>query len=1226
MKTYSSEEIEINKNNQDWMNQEIEQSNGFVLYKMKEYKIYPDKDILLNNHHPIAIQFLMDNYNLTIEEKENIMDLLSSSGKDKKLFKDGLDLDTIDDFLSKKKEIPEDSILSLDIIVKHANYLLEEDSYKIENILKNSFKKITIKDFSTIPTEIKKKYPWIYTYNKRLFKNRNYGIEYYELIKNKKNRLSLKTFLYFPFEEKDSEMMNRILKDSHYNEFNRNSYQDLVNLKLDRWISKLEYAKKYNPSDIKIFDLKEIQEYKKEIQNILLNSQKEGWRKGFNVIHNASINLNQLELLMDDEFFEKLKKETSEYRLFNYIDKDFSNERKEKEIFLRNYYMNTVIQKIPKVSLKEINIFLEVAKQVFHEFGYQDDEKKEQLLQKIQIMTDFVLEKDIDNHNINFFLKLESDIFTMNNNDFAKKNFDKFVNPNSFFFLIKIWKEYSSQREDLERISQVNCEQMIFKVIEKLNNKNFFKDEKIQKNYQLFFLKIIEYFENQDFKYVRGGFKNELSELKKTLLPKGLLDKIKTPKINFEKDNYNFLSYDKNNLEDIQYPEIIQEIEPTFVEEYFQQQKKWPEKLFRYFIQNAEQKENQLILKKYIQMFQGEIENEPYFENVLKSPYQKYFYENHSFEKDEKLLKEIKDLYQYQQSLRSKERILSQKLDTEAYRLSDKFNFDKIEKEKNWDSVNIAELNPEDQMKGLLYFYKQREKISKEIEPKQKQISFSFLENYLSEQLKNENYEEIVWLDTNHYLYNLKNNIKEHFKNMNYEQFLKNIENPCFLKTIYSLTEINEKKILQLQQFTNEQCKEITNCMLKAFQKNKIFEYTSENKIKYYLEKIFYLFDQEKVDFIKDYMKENYPEYLLYSYDYSIGSFYNPSLFIKEPYSKEELLEIYESIYKKYKTYIIHTDTNDRISNFMKNMLCGHLERNKMSDEEKQKEMEKYLEKINFFKEKNPAIYLLSIYADIANAFNINWGKKKENNQSITKDESENMFLSKYVDIPKALEGIKIFLDTFESPHISKKDKEEINALIQNFNFQLYFEENNNNIYNSYLSKEDSLMIADFFIKHYPLILFKMERLGSIANLQDYIKEYKQDYYSLENIQNILYPKEDLIPAYFALENNQGEINTSGQEILKFFKNAIDYAVTKNDLSIIEYIAFEIESYQFVEKNFDYEKKAKYYHNKQNISTMIIDFLQENEEMNEYFNKVKLKILLDKTLIENKVKNKFNKI
>lgn len=1223
MKKYSKEEIEINKNNTQWIYEEIEQSNGFILYKMKEYKIYPNKDILINQHHPIAIQFLIDNYDLTIEEKTNIMDLLSSSGKDKKLFKDGLDQDTLDDFLSKEKEIPEDSILSLDIIIKHANYLLEEDSYKIENVLKNSFQKITINDFSTIPDEIKKKYPWIYTYNKRLFKNRNYGIEYYELVKNKKNSLSLKTFSYFPFEEKDLDMIDKILKDSHYNEFHSNNYQNLVNLKLDRWISKLEYFKKYNPKDVTIFDLEEVQKYKKEIQDVLLKSQKEHWRRGFNAIHNASIKLNQLELLMDDQFFEKLKKQTSEYRLFNYIDKDFPKERKEKEIFLRNYYMDTMIKKIPKISLDEINIFLEVAKHVFYEFNYLQEEEKNKVLEKIKKITDFVLEKDINNHNINFFLKLEKNIFAMNNEDFSNKNFDKFVNPNAFFFLIKMWKEYSSQREELERISQINCEHMIVKVIEKLNDKNFFKDKKIQKNYQIFFLKIIDYLENQDTKHIRKGFQNELSELKKILLPKDLLNKIYIQSINFEKDDYNFLTYDVHNLDDVQYPEIIQQIEPNFVEEYFQEKKQWPKNLFRYFINNADQKENQIILKRYIEMFQKEIENSSYLESILKSPYQKYFYVNHSFEKDEKLLKEIKDLDQYQKSLRSKEKILSQKLNTEAYRLSDKLNFDKIEKEKNWDSVNIAELNPEDQMKGLLYFYKQCEKISKEIEPKQKQISFSFLENYLLKQLKNENYEEIIWLDQNHYLYHLKDNIKEYFNNMSYEQFLKNIENPYFLKTIYSLTEINEKQILQLQQFTNEQCKEITNHMLKAFQKNKIFAYTSENTMKYYLEKIFYLFDQEKVDFIKDYMRENYPEYLLYSYNYQIGSLYHASLFIKEPYSKEELLEIYESIYKKYKTYIIYTDTNDRISNFMKNMLSGHLERHKMSDKEKEKEMEKYLEKINFFKEKNPAIYLLSIYSEITNAFNTNWGKKKDNNQNITKDESENMFLNEYVDIPKTLEGIKMFLDTFESPHISRKDKEEIKSLIQNFNFQLYFE--NNNIYNSYLSEEKSVMIADFFIKHYPLLLFKMERFAGIENMQDYIKEYKKDYYSLENIQNILYPKEDMIPAYFALENNQS-ISTSGQEILKFFKNAIDYAVTKNDLSIIEYLAFEIESYQFVEKNFDYEKKAKYYHNKQNISTMIIDFLQENEEMNEYFNKVKLKIVLDKNLIENKVKNKFNKI
>jgi hypothetical protein len=1225
MKTYSAEEIEINKNNQEWINQEINTTNGFILYKMKDYKIYPDKEVLMQNKHPLAIQFLLDNYDLNNQEKEDIMDWLSSQGIDEKLFKEELDENTIDNFLSKKKEIPQDTILPLNLILKHASYLLEEDSYRIDNILNLSFQKISYQDFVKIPKKIKEKYPWIYTYNKNFFKNREHGIEYYQIVKNKKEGLNLKYYKNFPFEEKDLPMIDNILKKTNDREYDKKKYNDLMNYGLDKFISKLDYFKKYNQSDLTSFSLKEIQEHRKEIQEIIIHkNKKEDWRQGFYALYDMKININQLEILMNDSFFEQLKNKTREHRLFEHIDKDFPKERKEKEIFIRNYYIQYMLPKLSEVSSEEINNMLRVMDQIYYQLNYNQEEEKKEIIQKIEKLTSFILEKEINTNQLPFFINLKKEIFAIDNQELIDKKFHKFVNPNGFFWLISLWKEVGSNPNNLEKKSQINIESMLMKLVESINDKQFFKDKKINNNYKKIFLTIIEYFENQELKYVRHSFKNELMTLKNLIKGKKLL---KLSNIDWNQDNYNFIAFDSENLEKNHYQETIQMIRPEFAEEYLQQKKHFSKSLFSFLINNAHQKENQVLLKKYIEIFQEDIENSPLLPKILQSPYQKYFYQNTSFEKEEKIFQEIKELTLLMDELYQKEKILEQKIEVNYNKIKGKLDYLQIQQEQDWNQISIDDLNEENQLKALFYFTNKKEEIKKQIEENKQKISFSFIEYYIEEQLKNHNFEEINWMDENSWLYKLKDNIKNHLHEMSYEDFMNNIENKYFLKTMFNLKEdYNQQQILQLKQFSNEQCKNITDKILQMLlnHQNEILRY-SEGNIGDSLKKIFFLFDHQKVDFVKEYMKDKYPEYLLYSYDYQVEKSFKTSNFIKTPYSPEELLKIYEDIYQKYQTYIIHTTTNDRIYNFIHNMLVPDNQRRE-NKEEKIKTMQEYQKKIEFFKEKNPAIYLLSIYPENIHSFNPYWGDDDGKGNKITRDESENIFFSKYIDIPKMLEGMLLFLKTFDSKYIQNKDKEEIKGLIQRFYYSLEFEENNNNVYLSHLNENQSTIICDFFMNHYPLILFRNNRLGSIKNLQKYIQENKKEYYSLNHIREILYPKEDMIPNYFSMNDSSGNLSSVGLNILQYFQNAIEYAVEKNNTEIIEYLSFEIESYKFVEKNFDYEKKQKYYQNKEHITTSIIDFIKENNVFQQYLEKAKLKIFLDKNLVEQKVKNKFNKI
>lgn len=1218
MKIYSNKEIEINRNNQDWLNQEIDKTNGFVLYKMKDYKIYPNKEILIQNKHPLAIQFLLDNYDLTNQEKEDIMDLLSSHGIDEKLFKEGLDENTIDNLLSKKKEIPKDTILSLNLILKHASYLLEEDSYRVNNILKLSFKKISYQDFVNIPKKIKEKYPWIYTYNKNFFKNREHGIEYYQIVKNKKRMLNLEYYNNFPFEKTDLSMIDDILKQNNDNEYNKKKYDNLISYGLDKFISKIDYFKKYNQSDLTSLSLKEIKENSKEIQDVILN-KKDNFRQGFYSLYNMKININQLEVLMDDKFFEQLKNKTSEYRLFENIDRDFPNERKEKEIFIRNYYIKYMLPKISEISAEEMNNVLNVLIQIYEQLDDNQEEEKKEIIQKIEKLTSFILEKEINTNQLQFFIELKEKIFAIDNQELINKNFHKFVNPNGFFWLLSLWKEIGYDSNFLKNKSQNNVEYMLIKLIESINDKNFFKDKKINNNYKKIFLKIIEYFENQELRFVRHSFKKEISTLKNLIKGKKLLN---LSNIDWHQDDYNFMAFDSKNLEKIYYQNMIQVIRPEFAEEYLQQKKHFPKELFYFLINNADKKENQNILKRYIEIFKEDIENSPFLTTIIQSPYQKYFYQNTSLKKEEKIFQEIKELNLLMNTLSQKEKILEQKIKVDYNKIKDNLDYLKIQQEKDWNQISIVDLNEENQLKALYYFTNKKEEIQKQIEENKQKISFSFIENYLEKQLKDNNFEEINWLDENSWIYKLKDNIKNHLNKMNYEDFIKNTENKYFLKIIFNLKEdYNKQQILQLKQFSNEQCKTITDKILEMIlnHKNEILRY-SEDNIKDNLIKIFFLFDHQKVDFVKEYMKEKYPEFLLYSYNFKVEQNFNPSNFIKTPYSLEELVKIYEDIYKKYQTYIIHSKTNDRIYSFINNMLLPYNERIE-NKEEKIKIMQEYQKKIEFFKEKNPAIYLLSIYPENIHSFNLYWGEYNEKGNKITRDEAENIFFSKYIDIPKMLEGMLCFLKTFDSKYINNNDKEEIKGLIQRFSYSFEFEENNTNKYESHLNKKQSDIICDFFMNHYSLILFRNNRLGSIKDVQKYIQENKKEYYSLNYIQNILYPKEDMIPLYFSQN-----LLIFGENILQFFKNAIEYNIEKNDTKIIEYLSFEIESYKFIEKNFDYDKKRQYYEKKGEIITTVIDFINDNDVFQQYLEKAKLKIFLDKNLIEQKVKNKFNKI
>lgn len=242
----------------------IDSSDGFVLFRMKQEGVLPDKSVLLSLRNPISLRFAIDNYELNDDEVDSFRDDLARFG-DNKITTTPPSIKEIKSRLAAGKPISRLAILPKDIIIEFADDIDRQndvDGSDMDVALLESAKLLQPEDFD----EIESKVPEFLNRNIDALMNREL-LSKIPMLKDKAKNLMIsalnKKRSYigdledYPFEkgnlEDEALLRSYLTAVAKNNDFHK-GYQGLLGVSnFNSIISTMEYYSKYDRGDLNCF-------------------------------------------------------------------------------------------------------------------------------------------------------------------------------------------------------------------------------------------------------------------------------------------------------------------------------------------------------------------------------------------------------------------------------------------------------------------------------------------------------------------------------------------------------------------------------------------------------------------------------------------------------------------------------------------------------------------------------------------------------------------------------------------------------------------------------------------------------------------------------------------------------------------------------------------------------------------------------------------------------------
>ena len=737
--------IDINKYNKEFLDsisndsekilKEINSSKGYILELCKKNNVLIDKKLLIDNLNKYNINYIINNYTLTTEEKEKLVLFVN----EKEIFE--TESKDIEKILTNHWVWPKNYILKKEDIEKYKKLLinyqnLDDDNFY--NSLKASFSKIDLSEIQKMDLNWSEFYYYLPN-DFHDFKDGHYT-EFYLNILNKNEDYRHHFYEFYPFKESDKELLWKIIKNKDL------KYKDFSNLiNATSLINKVEFFNNQKAMDFSYFSLDEIEQNRS-----IIESKIKSHLESFSYLNSLVYECNDFTLFKQVytkdfisnliEIINKKRKWYGSYsNAFTYYDKDSMKD--EYISHLLNETLNILLEKNSKD-----NFLIE---DIVNIFSYFEDV--------------YNIPSDI---KINIDSKIES---LLNNiDDYLNENLVRFTNIKEREFNNKIINFIINKKEH----NSINCLLLLNEKNSKLFNHIISNNIKIDDEIFDLSIKMI----------------NNICSEKDW----DLISKVK------EQEN-NILFYSKENIDNIEenITPIIYRYNKNYKKDILIYGNIFNKplildllgKMYDGLNNDGLNNEDLDFLTQYLKKFKNNIfSDECLLSFIYKSKYQNIVFPYYNQSEQEKIFNEFIDF-------KFKEDYINDIINKHDI----KYEYGKKLSRKDWGEETIDIVTFDETQKVdiesltdkqlTIYLSDLREKNSyyRNLNSKlENQLVYSFINNQLKANLKENDY-SIFYLINKDLNYKKNDIFQEHLLTLDFNQLLKNFEDPYFIKTIEDL-------------------------------------------------------------------------------------------------------------------------------------------------------------------------------------------------------------------------------------------------------------------------------------------------------------------------------------------------------------------------------------------------------------------------------------------------------
>ncbi len=1180
--------------NKDLLNSEITKTNGYILEEIKSLGIKINKEIIFKNLNVFSLKFLNENYDLSDEEKEKIDNFLSDNAKS---FANKQLTDTqIEYFLNNEIALPDHIVLNFDTLKNNPNKILKQieiNEYGMYRIFGRTIPKFTVEEIKSINKEILLEIIEVIASKKGLINDPEFREYFKELVFDNFKNPGIKLFNNFSFKAEDKESLIKLLKNTNENRYSAVLYSDIKSIDgVTDLIDKYDYAKLFKIKDIeKDFTNGEVAKNPEFFQELWSQTKERRTFDFFEFVLKNNSTIEQFrEIVTKDFILKALENETYIHNLHSRIDREYNKIIVDKEIYLLDKMLELYINNEKISENKNIRDVID-EDTIFSFIGAVKNEKYEPInkvyanetFEKIEKNIRKLYEQTIPNmlnkKEISRLLDNETTVFHYSFINLAEDVLLQNPSVNSFFIINKIAKKYEKGYLDYSDRNR------LFGTLEPVFKKTFDALSKNEKNKELklqnrkYIVEILKMFEGHEDLLTEEWGKNYKKEL----------DSI--PNLS---DEFNMFSYTIEDFKNLDHKKLasIYPIRKDIFTDMLSNKIKLSDDLFLNILRNVDDKDYFKYIKEYINENLEEIKsNEKLFEQVMTNSKQKELIKIDDLSVFDKNYKECLDLIEEIKKCSQKRDELTNKFPKVEWDYSfEKLGVHKTDIVKNVSDFVIEKNITKSEAKVLFVeLYEKGRILDKTLEKTKKQIPFQYFSEKINNLLQEGNFEDVLAIKTNRLEYDHEP-FRNYVNNLEYKALRTNLNNTHFVSLLKGELNYDKKTNIVFKEFTKEENLLLLKQFKEMYEKNKE-EGTRRNY------EFLYFFNKEKNHFIKEFVIENYPKDIFYSYDFlaNDNSSYKPSKFIKESYTQEEIWKAY-SILKEKEGFFSENDVNADYKHFFTHALF----------EDKERKDEKYKSFLKFVKEKDPMLYVLLGNENIfINA--CSWGSK-ENNK--TRSEVVMDYFKENFDFNLVINGLGQLVELIEEKdqHGSFNNKlanHAIVSIIHNTYYEKYDKYGRTECYLSNYSNEETVDLMKFLWEKAPLHMLGRHVIAGANNPVDFFSKNISHFYDRKNIENFMFPNTKLEPEYLELHNENSD---SKERLIGYFSSLIDYAMERKDKEVINYISHTVEQYNYAEKNLSYEARRDLYLGK---SDLIVSQIAQDDRIKSRLKNALLKIDLE---------------
>lgn len=1196
--------------NDEQLLHDILKTKGFILEKMKSYGFMPDLDFLVDNINIFNLQFISSNYKLNPHQSEKINLFTNPDYNKQKIAAPTAILNDEQLLISieQEQQFSDKNIFSNHLLEKHYVTILEnkENNDVIKRVLRKSLANLSVDEINSFNDEAILGYISYLHDMPHLFRNAKFS-ERYKTIVQEHNKevlesekktienqyLGIQYFKHYLFLEEDRNFLIELLKNDNSSFYYKMHYNDMMNISgVKNILSKDEYFEYYNDYNINLYTQDETEEKAYFIRQVWLKKSADD-NDLFSKITLLESSLEQFSTLVNKQFVYDMCNSHNYNNFTRYIDTDNNSDLTTKIYLVQNYLLE-LYNENPEVNNPHVEAekFEDLVRFYYHLSNVENLVQ----VQDYHLDSNYLYLKEQNNANIEVFLKELSERSLLNHNftetvntlhskthsynrevdDLYESIFEKILYEKNSINALYLGLLIDSQNKKQSNLPTL-CQQIVHNII---NDKSITEDE--LKNNVVLSLRIVEHFknhfstsdtENQD----RLQFYNSLIKEFSIYNDNGSNHIINTiNSVNKEDKKENIFLYDIDTIDNMQSEtlSLIYNIRPEVLDEVNQFNKKVSNNFLYHCLSNTKNPIIRTFLKAYAVRHKNDIDNDQkLLSSFLSNKYQTDIFEfnNHNVELENlltivELSKNYSNTYEQKQIIYN---LFSNNFFSDRYNIP--YSRDKLTSVKglplieDFDENIPFNIENADQKSLKIRHVLLSEKssfYSAQVKELEKMVSYDTFEELFKELIEQKDYLSIFALSQTKesMTKSSMHHFIEYVNSLNFEQLKENLSQSYFIKLIYLNIDYDNKTAIKLGPFTKEENFYIADKLLEGI------KVPSDEKM-HYKSKPFHFFSMDNRSFIKDYVIENLPLNIMYTFDFELYMGKENSIskarFVNEAYTYEEILRTYRNCEKEGGIFN-YFDVNASYDHIFSHTFYPYQTRTDDKKEVKNK-FDYFLGFANYIKDKEPRLYAIVLGSVLTQCDKIT--EKDNNGEKLRyKDQIANYIFNEYFDLDTALYGLRLIIEDARekpksnNPELIARAVSELMALTRH---EIYENDDYRRIIKrSYLDDKATDKIFEFFVEMAPTNLLQRSIIGNCTNIESYLSSNKNTLCSLESLDNLLFPKLPLANSYFKLEKD----SPNYERLKNIVSTYVEYARENKNKDIVEYIKYVTDQNRFIKK------------------------------------------------------------